>query len=55
MDESIIKSDDTEIEEGKFKKRCLKSLINDIDIKKIVISNKVHFSKHDFEYFIKNI
>lgn len=53
MDESIIKSDDTEIEEGKFKKRCLKSLINDIDIKKI--SNKVHFSKHDFEYFIKNI
>ena len=52
MDKKIVKFGDTEIEECKFHQ--IKSLIsiNDIDINKIVVSNKLPFGKHDFQYFI---
>ena len=52
MDEKIIKFDDTAIEKYKFHQHKNPILINNIDINKIVVSNKVSFGKKDFEYFI---
>ena len=52
MDKKIIKFDDTEIEKCKFQ-QCKRSiLINDININKIVVSNKFSFGKQDFKYFM---
>ena len=52
MDKIIIKFDDTEIEEFEFNHYESPISINDIDINKIVISNKFLFGKQDFNYFI---
>ena len=52
MDEKIIKFGDTEIEKYKFHQHKNPILINNIDINKIVVSNKVSFGKKDFKYFI---
>ena len=52
MDKKIIKFDDTEIEEYEFHQYKSLISINDIDINKIIVSNKFPFSKQDFEYFI---
>ena len=52
MDKKYIKFDDTEIEEDKFDKHKNPISINDIYINKIVVSNKLPFSKQDFKYFI---
>ena len=52
MDKEIIKFDDTEIEEYKFHQNKSLILINDIDINKIVVSNKLPFGKQDFKYFV---
>ena len=41
----LTKFDDTEIEEYKFHQHKSPILINDIDINKIVVSNKLHFGK----------
>ena len=52
MDKTIIKFDDNETEEYKFHQyKCL-ILIENIDINKMVVSNKFLFSKQDFKYFI---
>ena len=52
IDKNIIKFDDTEIKEYKFHQIESPLSINDIDINKIVVSNKVLFGKEDFKYFI---
>ena len=52
MDKKIIKFDDTKIEEYEFHQHKSPISINDIDINKIVVSNKLHFGKQDFKYFI---
>ena len=52
MDKKIMKFDGTEIEEYRFHKHKSLTLINNIDINKIVISNKFAFCKQDFRYFI---
>ena len=52
MDKKIIKFDDTEIKEPKLHQNKSSISKNDIDINKIVASNKVPFSKEDFKYFI---
>ena len=52
MDKYIIKFDDTEIEEYKFHQPKSPISINDIVISKIIVSNKLFFSKQDFKYFI---
>ena len=52
MDKNIIKFDDTEIEEYKFHQNKSPILIIDIDVNKIVVSNKLPFGKQDFKYFI---
>ena len=52
MDKKNIKHDYNEIEEYKFQQHKSSNLINDIDINKIVVSNKFPFGKQDFEYFI---
>ena len=52
MDKKIIKFDDTEIEEFEFHQHKSPILINDIDIDKIVVSDKLPFGKQDFKYFI---
>ena len=44
MDKKIIKLDDTEIERYKFHQYKSPISINDIDINKIVVSNKLPFS-----------
>ena len=51
MDLKIIKFDDTDIEEYEFHKYKFSILINNIDINKIVITNKFPFGKQDFKYF----
>ena len=52
MDQKIIKFDDTEIEEQEFQQYKSFFSINDLDINKIVVSNKFPFGKQDFIYFI---
>ena len=48
----VIKFDDTEIEEFKFHQYKSSISINNIDINKIVASNKFLFGKQAFKYFI---
>ena len=52
MDKKIIKFDDTEVEEFEFHEHKSPILINDINIDKIVVSDKLPFGKQDFKYFI---
>ena len=52
MDKKNIKFGDTEIEKYKFHQHKAPISINKIDFNKIVVSNKVSFSKKDFKYFI---
>ena len=52
MNKNITKFDDTEIEEYKFHQNKSPIFINDIDINKIVVSNKLPFCKQDFRCFI---
>ena len=44
--------DDTEIKKYQFHQNKNPISINDIDINKIVVSNKLPFGKQDFKYFI---
>ena len=52
MDLKITKFDDTEIQEYKFHQYESPISINNIDINKMVVSNKFPFGKEDFNYFI---
>ena len=52
MDKKFIKFDDGEIEKYKFHQHKNPFSINNIDINKIVVSNKVSFGKKDLKYFI---
>ena len=47
-----MKVDDAEIEGYKFHRNKSLISINDIDINKIVVSNKLPFGNQDFKYFI---
>ena len=47
-----IKCDDTEIEKYKFHQYKSSILIDNIDINKILVSNKISFGKNNFKYFI---
>ena len=51
-EQKIIKFDDTKIKQCKFHQNKSTILINDIDINKIVVSDKLLFSKQHFKYFI---
>ena len=48
----MIKFGDTEVEKHRFYQHKRSISINNIDIIKIVISNKVSFCKMGFKYFI---
>ena len=48
----IIKFGDAETDEYKFHQNKKPILVNYTDINKIVVSNKLPFSKQDFKYFI---
>ena len=50
--EKVIKFGDTEIQKQKFHQYKELISIKNIDIKKIVVSNKVSFGKKGFKYFI---
>ena len=52
MKKTIIKFSDIEIEKQKFHQHKRAISIKNIDINKIVLSNKVSFGKKGFEYFI---
>ena len=52
MDKEMIKYGDTEVEKRRFYQHKRSISINNIDIIKIVISNKVSFCKTGFKYFI---
>ena len=52
MDKDFIKLDDNEIEKCNFHQNKSPISINDIDINKVVVSNKLPFVKQDFKYFI---
>ena len=51
MDKKIIKLVDIETEEYEIHQYKSPISINDVDINKIVVSNKFHFDKQDFKYF----
>ena len=51
MDKKNIKFDDTETEEYKFHQYKIPISINNIDINKLVVSNKFPLGKHDFKCF----
>ena len=48
MEETVIKFGDTKIEEQKFHQHMSPILINNIDINKILLFNKVSFGKNGF-------
>ena len=52
MGKLIIKFVATEIEEYKFYQNKTPILINNIDVNKIVVYNKLSFGKQDFKYFV---
>ena len=52
MDKKFIKFDDTETEEFEFHQFKSPISINDLDVNKIVVSNKFPFGNQDFRYFI---
>ena len=52
MDKKNIKFDDTEIEEYEFHQYKRPIPISDIDINRIVVSNKLPCSKQNLKYFI---
>ena len=52
MNKKIIKFHDTEIEEYEFHQYKRPIPISDIDINRIVVSNKLPCSKQDLKYFI---
>ena len=52
MEKTIIKFGDIEIEKQKFHQNKKPISIKNIDINKIVVSNKISFGKKRFKYFI---
>ena len=54
MEKAVIKFGDIEIENQKFHQHKRPISIKDVDINKIVVSNKVSFGKKGFKYFIGN-
>ena len=52
MDKEIVKLDEANIEEYKCHQNKSPISINDIDINKTVVSNKLPFGKRDFKYLI---
>ena len=52
MFKKIIKFDDTEIEKYKSYQHKSPISIDNIDISKTVVSNKISFGKKGFKYFI---
>ena len=52
MDKKFIKFGNTGIKKHKFHQHNSPISINNIDINKIVVSNKVSFGKKDFQWFI---
>ena len=52
MDKKVIKFGDTEIEKHEFYQHESPILRSNIDINKIVVSNKVSFGKKGFKYSI---
>ena len=51
METTLIKFGDIEIEKQKFHQHKRTISIKNIDINKIVVSNKITFGKKGFEYF----
>ena len=52
MNKKIMKFDDTQIEKYKFQQYKSPFLMDNIDVNKIVLSNKISFGRNDFKYFI---
>ena len=52
MDKKIMKFDDTEIEKYKFHQHGSPIYIDNVDINKIVVSNKLSFGENFFKNFI---
>ena len=52
MEKTVIRFGDTEIEKQKFHQHKRPISIENIDVNKIVVSNKVSFDKQGFKYLI---
>ena len=53
LDKKFLKFDGTEIEIYNFHQDKRPILIENIDINKMVVSNKISFGKREFKYFIR--
>ena len=54
MDKKIKKIDDTEVEKYELYQYKIPILIDDIDLNKILVSNRISFIEIDFKYLICN-
>ena len=52
MDKKYFKFDNTEFEKCKFHQYKRPISIDNVDVNKIIASNKIPFGKNDFKYFI---
>ena len=52
MDKKVMKLDDTEIEKCKFHQYKRPISIDNREVNKIAVSNKIFFGKNHFKYFI---
>ena len=52
MDKKVIKFDDTVIKKYKLHQYRRPISIDNIDVNKIVVSNRIFFGKNDFKYLI---
>ena len=52
MDKDILTFGDIEIEKNKFYRRKLPVPLRDVDIEKVLVSNKISFGEKNYKYFI---
>ena len=52
MGKEILTFDNIEIDKNKFYRHKTPTFLRDVDIKKVLISNKISFGEKNYKYFI---
>ena len=55
MFKEILKFGDIKIEKNTFYRQKTPILLKDVDIEKVLVSNKIFFGEKNYEYFIGNL